>query len=180
MARSLLEQNKVSDANSFLPLEGGKTPQGMHCQVKPLDSYKTQETKCLCGMTGHAGGWRDVTLPSPSCFPVLRSDPGALVRHPEIAEEVTTHWCVPAYLPTLISPKGREGRADPFCLRHLTGALWSFTEVIFGKALEQVTQRGGGCPVTGDIQGQTGWDTKKPDRAVGVPVHFRVVGLDGP
>jgi len=37
----------------------------------------------------------------------------------------------------------------------------------------------GGCPVPGDIQGQTGWGSEQPDVAVGDPVHCRRVGPDG-
>ena len=40
-------------------------------------------------------------------------------------------------------------------------------------------QRGGGCPIPGDAQGQGGWGSEHPDVAVGVPVHCRGVGLDG-
>ena len=32
-----------------------------------------------------------------------------------------------------------------------------------GKALEQVAQRGGGCPVLGDIQYQAGQGSEQPD-----------------
>ena len=34
------------------------------------------------------------------------------------------------------------------------------------EALEQVSQRGGACPVPGDIQGQAGRDSEHPDQAV--------------
>ena len=47
-----------------------------------------------------------------------------------------------------------------------------------GEALAQVAQRGGGCPIPGDTQGQAGWGSEQPDQAVGVPAHFRGVGLD--
>jgi len=46
------------------------------------------------------------------------------------------------------------------------------------KALEQVAQGGGGCPVHADIQGQAGPGSEQPIGAVGVPVHCRGVGLD--
>ena len=39
------------------------------------------------------------------------------------------------------------------------------------EALEQVAQRGGRCPVSGDILGQAGWGSEQPDLAVGIPVH---------
>ena len=42
-----------------------------------------------------------------------------------------------------------------------------------------VAQRGDGCSVPGDIQGQAGQGSEHPDLAVGVPVHYRGVGLDG-
>lgn len=40
------------------------------------------------------------------------------------------------------------------------------------EALAQVTQKGGGCPILGDIQDQTGQGS---DVAVGVLVHCRGV-----
>ena len=48
-----------------------------------------------------------------------------------------------------------------------------------GEALAQVAQRGGGCPIPGDTQGQAGWDSEQSYLAVGVPVHCRGVGSDG-
>jgi len=47
-----------------------------------------------------------------------------------------------------------------------------------GEALEQIDQRGGGCSIPGDIQGQAGQGSEQPDLAVGVPVHCRGVGSD--
>ena len=47
-----------------------------------------------------------------------------------------------------------------------------------GEALEQAAQRGGGCLVLGDIQGQAGPDSWQLDLAVGVPVHCQEVGRD--
>ena len=44
-----------------------------------------------------------------------------------------------------------------------------------GEALAQVAQRGGGCPVCGDSQGQAG---RGSDLTVGFPVHCRGVKLD--
>ena len=44
--------------------------------------------------------------------------------------------------------------------------------------MEHVAQRGGGCPVLGDIQGQAGQDFEQPDLATDVPVRSRGVGLD--
>ena len=38
-------------------------------------------------------------------------------------------------------------------------------------------QRGGGCPVSGDIQGQAEWDSEQPDLPVHVPVHCQGVEL---
>jgi len=48
-----------------------------------------------------------------------------------------------------------------------------------GEALEQVAQRGGGCPILGDTQGQAGWGSEQPDVAAGVPAHCRQVRIDG-
>ena len=42
----------------------------------------------------------------------------------------------------------------------------------------QVAQRGGGCPVLGDFQGQAELGSEQPGLAVCVPVHCRGVGLD--
>ena len=49
-----------------------------------------------------------------------------------------------------------------------------------GEALGQVAWRGGGCPIPGSIQGQAGCGSEQPDLAVGVPVHYKGVGLIGP
>ena len=46
------------------------------------------------------------------------------------------------------------------------------------EALEQVTQKRGGCPIPGDFQGQPGLGSGQPDLAVDVPFHCRGVGLD--
>ena len=58
-----------------------------------------------------------------------------------------------------------------------------YKEVVFHKkgdeALAQVALRGGGCPIPGDAQDQTGQGCEQPDPAVGVPVHCRRVGTDG-
>ena len=45
--------------------------------------------------------------------------------------------------------------------------------------MEQVAQRGGGCPMLGDTQGQSAQGSAQPDGAVDVPVHCREAGLDG-
>ena len=42
----------------------------------------------------------------------------------------------------------------------------------------QVAQRGGRCPISGNIQGQAGWDSEQPDRVEDVPAQCRWVGLD--
>jgi len=49
-----------------------------------------------------------------------------------------------------------------------------------GEALAQVAQRGGGCPIPGDTQGQAGQGSEQPDWAVGVSVHCRRVQLGDP
>jgi len=43
-----------------------------------------------------------------------------------------------------------------------------------GETLAQVTHRGGGCPIPGNIQGQVG----RLDQVEGVPAHSRGIGLD--
>lgn len=49
--------------------------------------------------------------------------------------------------------------------------------VMYAEELAQVAQRGGGCLISGDTQGRAGWGSEHPDAAVGVPVHYRGVGL---
>ena len=46
-----------------------------------------------------------------------------------------------------------------------------------GETLGQVAQRGCGCPIPGDIQGQGGPGSEQCDLAAGVPAHCRGVGL---
>ena len=38
-----------------------------------------------------------------------------------------------------------------------------------GAALEQVAQRGCGCPLPGSVQGQAGWGFEQPDLVKDVP-----------
>jgi len=47
-----------------------------------------------------------------------------------------------------------------------------------GEALNEVTQRGDGCPVLRDTQGRSGQGSEHPDLAADVPVHCREVGLE--
>ena len=56
------------------------------------------------------------------------------------------------------------------------GIVWAIPKYY---TLAQVAQRGGGCPVPGDAQGQAGRGSEHLDPAVGVPVHCRGVGPDG-
>ena len=44
-----------------------------------------------------------------------------------------------------------------------------------GDALEQVAQRGCGCPIPGGIQGQAGCGSEQPGLVVGDPAHHRGV-----
>ena len=37
------------------------------------------------------------------------------------------------------------------------------------EALEQVAQRGSGCPILGDIQGQAGWGSDQPNLTSSCP-----------
>jgi len=48
-----------------------------------------------------------------------------------------------------------------------------------GEALAQVAQRGGRCPIPGNIPGQVGRGSEQPDPGEDVPAHCRGVGLDG-
>jgi len=45
-----------------------------------------------------------------------------------------------------------------------------------GETLAQVAQRGGGCPIRGNVQGQVGWGSEQPDPAEDVPAHGRGLG----
>ena len=56
--------------------------------------------------------------------------------------------------------------------------VWIRKKVLFFSIRKQVAQRGGGCPVFGDIEGQAGPGSEQPDLAVGVPAHCRGDGLD--
>jgi len=47
--------------------------------------------------------------------------------------------------------------------------------LLIDKDIAQVAQRGGGCPILADTQGQAGWGTS----AVGVPIHCSGVEWDG-
>ena len=47
-----------------------------------------------------------------------------------------------------------------------------------GETLEQVAQRGSRCPIPGNIQGQVGWGSEKPDLVEDVPAYCRGIGLD--
>jgi len=47
-----------------------------------------------------------------------------------------------------------------------------------GETLEQVAQRGGRCPIPGNIHGQVGWGSEQPGLVKDVPVPHRGVGLD--
>jgi len=46
------------------------------------------------------------------------------------------------------------------------------------ETLEQVAQRGGRCPIPGNIQAQAGWGSEQPDLVEDVPAYCRGVGLD--
>ena len=60
----------------------------------------------------------------------------------------------------------------------LEGLVW---EDIFysdsGEALEQVAQRSCGCPITGGIEGQIGWDPGQPRLVAGSLTHGRGAGI---
>jgi len=46
------------------------------------------------------------------------------------------------------------------------------------EALEQVAWRSGGCSVPAETQGQAGQGYEQPYLAVGIPIHYRGIGLD--
>ena len=45
--------------------------------------------------------------------------------------------------------------------------------------LEQVAQRGGRCPIRGNIQSQIWQGSEQPDLVEDAPAHCKEVGLDG-
>lgn len=47
-----------------------------------------------------------------------------------------------------------------------------------GQTLEQVAQKGGGCPTPGNSQGHFGWGTEQPNLIEDI-AQLRVVGLGG-
>ena len=49
-----------------------------------------------------------------------------------------------------------------------------------GETLAQIAQRGGRCPIPGNIQIQVGWGSVQPDLVEDVPAHCKGVGLDEP
>ena len=51
----------------------------------------------------------------------------------------------------------------------------SFSHTEGGDTLEQVAQRGCGCPIPGGIQGKAGCDSEQPDLVVGNSVHSKGV-----
>jgi len=46
------------------------------------------------------------------------------------------------------------------------------------ETLAQVAQRGGRCPIPGNIQGQVGQGSEQPGLVEDVPAHCRGFGLD--
>ena len=60
--------------------------------------------------------------------------------------------------------------------------ILAYEEEVFyaegGEALAQVAQRGCGCPIPGDFQGEAESGPGQPDLAVHVPVHCTETGLD--
>jgi len=44
--------------------------------------------------------------------------------------------------------------------------------------LERVAQRGGRCPIPGNMPSQVGWGSEQPDPVEDVPACGREVGLD--
>ena len=45
-----------------------------------------------------------------------------------------------------------------------------------GETLEEVAQRGGRCPIPGNVQGQVGWGFEQLGLVEGVPAHGRGAG----
>ena len=64
-------------------------------------------------------------------------------------------------------------RGDAFKLKESR-----FRLAVGGETLEQVAQRGGKCPIPGNIQGEVGQSSEQPDLVVDVPAHCRGGGLD--
>jgi len=62
-------------------------------------------------------------------------------------------------------------------IKHLPMLLSTLTKQ-GGDTLEQVAQRGCGCPIPGGIQGQAGCGSGQPGLLIGDPAHSRGLKLD--
>ena len=58
-----------------------------------------------------------------------------------------------------VTTKGNDFKRQDWRLR--LGIRKKFFYCKIGEALAQVAQRGGGCPIHGDTQGQAGWDSEQ-------------------
>ena len=65
--------------------------------------------------------------------------------------------------------------SDKIVIKHFI-LLGQENELVTDEALEQVAQRGCGCPIPGSVQGQVGWGFEQPGLVEGVPAHGRGVG----
>lgn len=54
----------------------------------------------------------------------------------------------------------------------------TFVNLEGADVLEQTDQRGCGCPIPGETQGQVGWETGRPDLEVGNAAHGRGLEQD--
>jgi len=71
----------------------------------------------------------------------------------------------------------QKGNCILCCIKRSVAGRSREVSLLLYSVLQYAAQRGGGCPIPGDIQGQAGWSSEQPDVAVDVPVHCRGFGL---
>ena len=87
----------------------------------------------------------------------------------------------------VVNPKGRVRLAGAVTQRHEPFGSWGWTQQgdappfyhEGGETLGEVAQRGGRCPIPGDIRGEVGRSSEQPDLAEDVLAHGGEVGLGG-
>ncbi|KAK4822058.1 hypothetical protein QYF61_008867, partial [Mycteria americana] len=77
------------------------------------------------------------------------------------------------YLKGAYKKMGTDFLAGPVTIGQGTGSKEEIFYNEGGEALAQVAQRGGRCPIPGNIQGQVGWGSEQPDLVEDVPAYCR-------
>jgi len=133
---------------------------------------------CLILFRPHASGVRGILRPSTSHVNKLCIN---CMRYFCLFKPTTPTWvlCCQTCQQLLLLPHIIH---DFMGVCHLPSPyhLWSHCPYYLHPApLElNLAQRGGRCPIPGNIQGQAGRDPEQPDQVEDVPAHCRGVGLD--